>query len=84
MMANVSFIFFVLLAMTITLYLVIYILMYSAAIRWFYTRPNSQRLPSTYRVPRGMQDMSIVVVVGLLAAVLALVVSFFPLSSLPG
>jgi hypothetical protein len=58
--------------------------MYSAAVRLFYTRPNPQRLLSTYRVPRGMQDMSIVVVVGLLAAVLALVVSFFPLSSLPG
>jgi len=58
--------------------------MYSAAVRLFYTRPNPQRLLSTYRVPKGMQDMSIVAGDGRLAAVLALVVSFFPLSGLPG
>ena len=80
LMDNVSVAFFVLSAMTITLYLVMYILMYTAAIRLRYTRPD---LPRKYRVPGGMIGMWIIAGIGLLAVVFALVVGFFPPSNLP-
>lgn len=80
MMANVSVAFFILSAMTVTLYLVMYILMYAAAIRLRYTQPD---LPRTYKVPGGLPGMWIIAGVGLLAVVFALVVGFFPPSNLP-
>jgi putative glutamate/gamma-aminobutyrate antiporter len=79
-MDNVSVAFFVLSAMTVTLYLVMYILMYSAAIKLRYTRPD---LPRAYKVPGGNIGMLLVAGVGLLGVCFALLVGFFPPSNLP-
>ena len=80
LMENVSVAFFLLSAMTVTLYLVMYILMYAAALRLRYTRPD---LPRTYKVPGGMVGMWIVSLIGLSGVIFACVVGFFPPSNLP-
>ncbi len=79
-MDNVSVAFFVLSAMTITLYLVMYILMYAAAIKLRFTRPD---LPRSYKVPGGRLGMCLVAGVGLLGVCFSLLVGFFPPSNLP-
>jgi amino acid transporter len=79
-MNNVSVAFFLLSAITITLYLVMYILMYTAAIRLRFTQPD---LPRSYQVPGGVFGMILLAGVGLLGVVFALVVGFFPPSNLP-
>ncbi len=79
-MDNVSVAFFMLSAMTITLYLVMYILMYAAAIKLRKTRPD---LPRAYKVPGGLFGMWLVAGVGLLGVTFSLVVGFFPPTNLP-
>ncbi|WP_459933581.1 amino acid permease [Fundidesulfovibrio butyratiphilus] len=79
-MDNVSVAFFVLSAMTITLYLVMYILMYAAAIKLRRTRPD---LPRSYKVPGGNFGMDLVAGIGLLGVCFSLVVGFFPPTNLP-
>ena len=79
-MKNVSVAFFVLSAMTVTLYLVMYILMYAAALRLRRTRPE---LPRPYRVPGGKAGMWIVSLIGLAGVIFACVVGFFPPANLP-
>ena len=79
-MANVSVAFFVLSAMTITLYLVVYILMYAAVIKLRITRPD---LPRSYKIPGGLPGLILVAGIGLLGVSFALVVSFFPPTNLP-
>ena len=79
-MKNVSVAFFLLSAMTITLYLVMYILMYAAAIKLRITRPD---LPRSYKVPGGIFGMCFVAGIGLLGVVFSLVVGFFPPDNLP-
>lgn len=76
---DVSVAFFMLSAMTITLYLVMYMLMYAAAIRLRMTRPD---LPRSYEVPGGMGGMWVVAGIGFLAVLFAFVVAFFPPSQL--
>ena len=79
-MENVSVAFFVLSAMTATLYLVMYMMMYAAALRLRYTQPGLKR---TYRVPGGMTGMWIISLIGLAGVIFACVVGFFPPSNLP-
>jgi amino acid transporter len=79
-MDNVSVAFFVLSAMTVTLYLVMYILMYAAAIKLRRTRPD---LPRSYKVPGGLLGMWLVAGTGLLGVGFSLVVGFFPPTNLP-
>lgn len=78
-MDNVSVAFFVLSAITVSLYLVMYILMYAAAIKLRFTRPD---LPRTYKVPGGEIGMCVVAGVGLLGVGFSLLVSFFPPNNL--
>ncbi len=78
-MDNVSVAFFMISAMTVTLYLVMYILMYAAAIKLRFTRPD---LPRTYKVPGGNGGMCAVAGVGLAGVLFAFVVGFFPPSNL--
>ena len=80
LMDNVSVAFFVLSAMTVTLYLVMYILMYAAAIKLRRTRPD---LPRSYKVPGGIVGMVSVAGIGLLGVCFSLVVGFFPPTNLP-
>ncbi|MBT6116614.1 MAG: amino acid permease [Rhodospirillaceae bacterium] len=77
---DVSVAFFVLSAMTVTLYLVMYMLMYAAAIRLRYTRPD---LPRSYRVPGGKAGIWLVAGIGFVAVTFAFVIGFFPPSQLP-
>jgi putative glutamate/gamma-aminobutyrate antiporter len=79
-MDNVSVAFFVLSAMTVTLYLVMYILMYAAAIKLRRTRPD---LPRAYKVPGGLGGMWFVAGTGLVGVCFSLVVGFFPPTNLP-
>jgi len=79
-MDNVSVAFFVLSAMTVTLYLVMYILMYAAAIKLRRERPD---LPRSYKVPGGMFGMWLVAGLGLLGVIFSLIVGFFPPTNLP-
>jgi len=79
-MKDVSVAFFLLSAMTVSLYLVMYILLFAAGIKLRITRPD---LPRTYKVPGGILGMCIVSGVGLLGVCFALLVSFFPPTNLP-
>lgn len=78
-MDNVNNAFFLLSAMTITLYLVVYMLMFLAGIRLRYTQPEVQR---AYTIPGGKMGMWIVAGIGLLAVSFAFIVGFFPPAAL--
>ena len=77
---NVSVAFFLISAMTIALYLMMYMLMYAAAIRLRFTKPDLER---PYKVPGGDGGMIIIAGLGFLGVLFAFVVSFFPPSNLP-
>ncbi len=79
-MKNVSVAFFLLSAMTITLYLVMYVLMYMTAIKLRITRPD---LPRSYKVPGGVPGMCIIAGIGLVGVIFSLVVGFVPPDNLP-
>ncbi len=79
-MENVSVAFFVLSAMTVTLYLAMYMLMFAAALRLRYTQPDLKR---PYKVPGGLGVMWLIAGIGFLGVTFALVVGFFPPSTLP-
>lgn len=79
-MKDVSVAFFVLSAMTATLYLAMYMLMFAAAIRLRISQPN---LPRAYKVPGGMVGMFGIGGIGFLGVTFALIVGFFPPTNLP-
>ena len=79
-MKDVSVAFFILSAMTATLYLAMYMLMFAAAIRLRSTRPD---LPRAYKVPGGTVGMWCVGGLGFLGVCFALIVGFFPPANLP-
>ncbi len=79
-MENVSVAFFVLSAMTVTLYLCMYMLMFAAAIRLRYTQPDLAR---PFKVPGGAFGIWFVAGVGFLGVAFAFIVGFFPPSQLP-
>ncbi len=79
-MKDVSVAFFLLTALTIGVYLVMYMMMYLAGIKLRYTQPN---LPRGYKVPGGKAGMWIVAGVGFLAVFFSFIVTFFPPSQLP-
>lgn len=71
--------FYLLSAMTVALYLLMYLLMYGAAIRLRHSRPDADR---HFRVPGGKVGMWMIAGVGFLAVLFALIVSFFPPSQI--
>ncbi|NGX63750.1 MAG: Glutamate/gamma-aminobutyrate antiporter [Candidatus Anoxychlamydiales bacterium] len=77
---NVSTAFFLLTALTVILYLIMYVLLYAAAIRLRYKEPKMKR---PYKVPGGNFGMWLVAGIGLLAVLFALIVGFFPPAELP-
>ena len=79
-MSNVSVAFFLLSALTIGLYLIMYMLMYASGIKLRYTQPDLQR---SYRVPGGNTGMWIIAGIGFLAVLFSFIVTFFPPSQLP-
>lgn len=80
LMRDVSVAFFILSAMTATLYLAMYMLMFAAAIRLRITRPD---LPRAYHVPGGLFGMWLVGGIGFVGVTFALIVGFFPPTNLP-
>lgn len=80
-MDDVSVAFFLLSALTVGLYLIMYMMMYAAGIRLRYTQP---KLIRSYRVPGGNTGMWLIGGVGFLAVLFSFIVTFFPPSQLPG
>jgi len=70
-MPNVSSSYWILSAMTVHLYLIMYVLMFAAALRLRATQPDVQR---AYRVPA----LGLVAGIGILAALLAILIGFAP------
>ena len=79
-MDDVSVAFFLLSALTVGLYLVMYMMMYAAGIRLRYTQPDLTR---SYRVPGGNAGMWAIRGIGFLAVLFSFIVTFFPPSQLP-
>ncbi|MBN1915322.1 MAG: amino acid permease [Parachlamydiales bacterium] len=75
LMPNVSSGFFLLTALTATLYLIMYILLYASAIRLRYSQP---KIPRKYTIPGGNLMMWLISGIGIAAVLFAIVVSFFP------
>ncbi len=74
-MPSVSSSFWILSALTVQLYLVMYLLMFISAIKLKYTRAYVHR---TFKVPGGNIGMWIVAGVGILASIFAFTVGFIP------
>lgn len=74
-MDNVSNAFFLLSAMTITLYLVMYFLLFAAGIKLRYSQPN---VPRSYKIPGGKFGMWLVAGIGIIAVLFALCIGFVP------
>jgi len=74
-MPSVSASYWILTALTAQQYLVVYILMFAAAIKLRYSQPD---VPRAYRVPLGNFGMWLVAGLGIVGAVFAIVVGFFP------
>lgn len=79
-MKNVSVAFFLLSAMTISLYLVMYVLLYTAGIKLKFSKPQLKR---PFKVPGGLPGFLIFSGIGLAGVLFALLVSFFPPTILP-
>ncbi|GHE46174.1 hypothetical protein GCM10017673_55270 [Streptosporangium violaceochromogenes] len=79
-MKDVSTVYFLISAMAVSLYIIVYMIMYASAIRLRYSRPD---LPRTFRVPGGRMGMWGVAGVGFLAVAFAFVLSFVPPAQLP-
>jgi len=75
LMPTVNSAFFLLTALTAILYLIMYVLLYATAIRLRYTQPDVHR---AYKVPGGNFGMWCVAGLGLLGALFAIIVGFFP------
>ena len=74
-MPTISGAFWVMSALTAQLYMVMYLLMFAAAIRLRYTQPDKVR---PYRIPGGRPGIWIVSGIAFLTALLAIVVGFIP------
>ena len=72
---NVNTAYFLLTALTIVLYLIMYILLYLSGIVLRYKQPNVKR---PYKIPGGNFGMWLVAGIGLIAVVFAFIVGFFP------
>lgn len=78
-MPTVSSSYWILLALASSLYMVMYLLLFIAAIRLRYKQPDVSR---PYRVPGGICGMWIAAGLGILGAVFSIFISFFPPSQL--
>lgn len=74
-MPNLSSAFWILSALSTQIYLVMYLLMFMAAIRLRYTRPN---VPRAYKIPAPHKGMWFVASVGALTSLAALIIFFIP------
>lgn len=79
-MSNVNVAFFLLSALTVGLYMIMYMLMYASGIKLRKTQPN---LPRSYKVPGGNMGMWLIAGIGFLAVLFAFILAFFPPAQLP-
>jgi len=79
-MPTVSSSYWILTALTIQLYLIMYILMFAAAIKLRYSKPDVNR---AYRIPGKNFGMWFVAVIGISGALFAIIIGFFPPAQLP-
>jgi amino acid transporter len=77
---DVSVVFFLVSAMTVALYLIAYMLMYAAAVRLRYVKPNLAR---PFKVPGGLAGMWVAAGVGFVGVFFSFLVAFFPPAQLP-
>ena len=75
LMPTVNSSYWILSALCILLYLIMYVLLFAAAIRLRYSQPQIGR---AYKVPGGNMGMWLVGGIGILGATFAFIVSFFP------
>ena len=74
-MPDVSSSYWILTAMTVQLYLLMYNLLYAAAIKLRYSEPD---VPRAYKIPGGNMGMWLVAGLGILGALFAIFIGFFP------
>jgi glutamate:GABA antiporter len=79
-MPTVSSAFWILSAIVAQLYLVMYVLLFAAAIKLRYKKPHVQR---PYKVPGGKLGMWIISGVGILSAGFTMIIGFFPPAQIP-
>jgi glutamate:GABA antiporter len=79
-MPTVNSAYWVFMVLTTQLYLVMYLLLFGAAIKLRYTHPD---IPRPFRVPGGIKGMWILGGVGLVSSIFAFFVCFFPPSQIP-
>ena len=75
LMPTVSSSFWIMTALSAQLYLIMYILMFIAAIRLRYTQPD---VPRPYKIPGGNAGMWIVAGLGCLSSIFAILMGFLP------
>ena len=80
LMPSLSSAFWILTAMTVQIYLIMYILMFAAAIKLRYTQPRLQR---PYKIPGGKLGIWIVSGLGIISSAFAILIGFFPPSQIP-
>lgn len=78
-MPTVSSAFWILSAIVAQLYLVMYILLFAAAIKLRYKRPKTER---AYKIPGGKLGIWIVSGVGIISSAFAMIIGFFPPSQI--
>jgi amino acid transporter len=79
-MPTVNSAYWVFMVLTTQLYLVMYLLLFGAAIKLRYTHPD---VPRPFSVPGGIKGMWILGTIGLLSSIFAFFVCFFPPSQIP-
>ena len=75
LMPNVSSAFFLLTALTAILYLIMYIMLFATALRLRYSAPDVER---AYKIPGGKIGMWLISSIGIVGALFAIAVGFFP------
>lgn len=79
-MPTINSAYWILTVMVAQVYMIMYLLMFAAAIKLRYKRPE---VPRAYKIPGGNLGMWIVSSVGILSSLFALVIGFFPPAQIP-
>ena len=74
-MPTASSAYWILTVLVAQVYIVMYLLMFAAAIKLRYKRPN---VPRAYRIPGGMIGVWVISGLGILSSIFALIIGFFP------